>query len=166
MDGSIYQSALSLMWVGSQQSTSGRDWRCSGLPKLLIPIGYPVWSVTARVSSCLTGWCTWRSLRGVRIPAISLTCSTSALGLFTSHDDYGLRLYHTGGGLGFLAVNMVFPDARRGLVILTNTNAQQTYLKIADELSYLLVPPSENDLFARRIFTELQNGTARPLSPK
>jgi D-alanyl-D-alanine carboxypeptidase len=82
----------------------------------------------------------------------------SALGLFTSHDDYGLRLYHTGGGLGFLAVNMVFPDTRRSLVILTNTNAQQTYLKIADELTYLLVQPSENDRLARRVFTELQNG--------
>ena len=82
----------------------------------------------------------------------------SALGLFVSHEQGVTRYYHTGGGLGFLAVNMIFPDASRALVVLTNTNVTPTYLKIADELSYLLIPPTEEDRFARALFSQLQNG--------
>ena len=83
----------------------------------------------------------------------------SALGLFTSQDQYGKRFYHTGEGQGFLTANMIFPETSRAVVVLTNTNAKQTYLKIIDELTFLLVPATQKDSLARRIFTGLQSGT-------
>jgi D-alanyl-D-alanine carboxypeptidase len=82
----------------------------------------------------------------------------AALGLFVSHAQGLTRYYHSGEGLGFEAVNMIFPDRSLALVILTNTNAAPTYLKIADELTYLLLPPSADDAFARSLFAGLQTG--------
>ena len=46
----------------------------------------------------------------------------------------------------------------RAIVVLTNTNAAPTYLKIANELIYLLFEPSADDKFARTLFSELQIG--------
>jgi D-alanyl-D-alanine carboxypeptidase len=82
----------------------------------------------------------------------------AGLGLFVSHNQGVLRYYHTGQGLGFETVNMIFPDASRAIVVLTNTSIVPTYLKIADELIYLLFPPSADDKFARTLFAELQSG--------
>jgi D-alanyl-D-alanine carboxypeptidase len=82
----------------------------------------------------------------------------SALGLFISREDAPLRYYHTGQGLGFEAINLIYPEAHMAFVVLTNTNAKATYFKIANQLIYLLVPPNKDEQFARKIFAGLQHG--------
>jgi len=69
-----------------------------------------------------------------------------------------IRYYHTGQGLGFGAINLIFPEAQIAVVVLTNTNVKATYLKIANQLTYLLVPPSKEESFARNVFAELHHG--------
>jgi CubicO group peptidase (beta-lactamase class C family) len=81
-----------------------------------------------------------------------------ALGLFVSHEQGVLRYYHSGQGLGFEAINLIYPDSSRAIVILTNTSAKPTFMKIADELVYLLFPPTPDDQLARSLFSELQRG--------
>jgi D-alanyl-D-alanine carboxypeptidase len=83
----------------------------------------------------------------------------SALGLFISDEQGVIRYYHSGEGLGFEAVNMIYPELSLALVVLTNTNVTPTYLKIADELGYLLLPATANDTRARTLFTQLQSGS-------
>ena len=82
----------------------------------------------------------------------------SALGLFISRDDSPLHYYHTGEGLGFEAINLIYPEAHMAFVVLTNTNVKATYLKIANQLTYLLVSPNKDEDFARKVFAELQYG--------
>lgn len=82
----------------------------------------------------------------------------SALGLFVSREDSPLRYYHTGEGLGFEAINLIYPETHMAFVVLTNTNVKPTYLKIANQLTYLLVPPNKDEQFARNVFTALQHG--------
>jgi len=55
-------------------------------------------------------------------------------------------------------VNTIYPEGSRAIVVLTNTNVTPTFLKIADELNYLLFPPTADDKFARTLFSELQSG--------
>ncbi len=82
----------------------------------------------------------------------------SALGLFVSHDQGADHFYHVGQGLGFEAVNLIYPGTSTAIVVLTNTNATPTCLKIADELTYLLLPPSADDQLARALFAGLKDG--------
>jgi CubicO group peptidase (beta-lactamase class C family) len=82
-----------------------------------------------------------------------------ALGLFISREQGVLRYYHSGQGLGFEAINMIYPDSSRALVVLTNTSAEPTFMKIADELIYLLFPPSADDRAARTLFAGLRKGS-------
>jgi CubicO group peptidase (beta-lactamase class C family) len=82
----------------------------------------------------------------------------SALGLFVSREDTPIHYYHTGEGLGFEAINIIYPQHHMAFVILTNTNAKATYLKIANQLTYLLVPPNKDEQFARKVFAGLQHG--------
>jgi D-alanyl-D-alanine carboxypeptidase len=82
----------------------------------------------------------------------------SALGLFVSGEGGQLRYYHTGEGLGFEAINLIYPKVHMAFVVLTNTNVKPTYLKIADQLTYLLVPPDKDEQFARKVFAGLQHG--------
>jgi D-alanyl-D-alanine carboxypeptidase len=82
----------------------------------------------------------------------------SALGLFVSRNEGVRRYYHTGQGLGFEAVNVIFPDTSQAIVVLTNTNVKPTYLKIENELAYIIVSPSTEDAFARTLFAGLRNG--------
>lgn len=82
----------------------------------------------------------------------------SALGLFVSREDSTLRYYHTGEGMGFEAINLIYPETHMAFVVLTNTNVKPTYLKIANQLTYLLVSPNKDEKFARKIFAALQRG--------
>lgn len=82
----------------------------------------------------------------------------TALGLFVSHQDGVTRYYHTGQGLGFVAINLIYPQTKFALVVLSNTSATATNLKIAFRLIYLLVPPGKNEYMARTLFTGLQSG--------
>jgi hypothetical protein len=60
--------------------------------------------------------------------------------------------------MGFEAINLIYPEAHIAFVVLTNTNVKPTYLKIANQLTYLLVPPNKDEQFARKIFAALQHG--------
>lgn len=82
----------------------------------------------------------------------------AGLGIFVSREDAPLRYYHTGQGLGFEAINLIYPESRVAIVVLTNTNVRPTYHKIADELAYLLVPPNKDEIFARNLFARLVEG--------
>ena len=82
----------------------------------------------------------------------------SALGLFVSRENSPIHYYHTGEGLGFEAINLIYPEAHMAFVVLTNTNVKATYLKIANQLTYLLVPPNKDEIFARKVFAGLQHG--------
>jgi D-alanyl-D-alanine carboxypeptidase len=81
-----------------------------------------------------------------------------ALGLFVSETDGVTRYYHTGQSLGFMAANFIYPEAKFAVVVLCNSSATATNLKIAFQLTYLLLPPSRWDSLARRVFSGLQNG--------
>ena len=82
----------------------------------------------------------------------------AGLGLFVSREAGPVRYYHTGEGLGFEAGNFIYPAEKMAFVVLTNTNAKETYLKIADRLTFLLVPRDAEQEFAYRIFIGLQRG--------
>jgi CubicO group peptidase (beta-lactamase class C family) len=82
----------------------------------------------------------------------------AALGLFVSEADGVRRYYHTGQGLGFLAANFIYPEAKFAVVVLCNSSAAATHLKVAFQLAYLLLPLSRTDALARRVFSCLQNG--------
>lgn len=82
----------------------------------------------------------------------------AGLGIFVSREDAPLRYYHTGQGLGFEAINLIYPESRVAIVVLTNTNVRPTYHKIADQLSYLVVPPNKDERFARDLFASLVRG--------
>jgi D-alanyl-D-alanine carboxypeptidase len=82
----------------------------------------------------------------------------AALGLFVGHEGDQTHYYHTGEGLGFEAINLIYPDAHMAFVVLTNTNVAPTYLKIANELTYILLPPTKSEAFARKVFAGLQIG--------
>jgi D-alanyl-D-alanine carboxypeptidase len=82
----------------------------------------------------------------------------TGLGLFSGEDDGVTRYYHTGQGLGFTAVNFIYPEAHMAFVVLANTNATGTAMKIADQLTYLLLPLSEKSVSARKVFIGLQSG--------
>lgn len=82
----------------------------------------------------------------------------TGLGLFVSHQDGITRYYHTGEGLGFVAINLIYPDDSLAFVVLCNTSATATNLKIAFRLIYLLVPPGSNEALARKVFAGLREG--------
>jgi hypothetical protein len=44
------------------------------------------------------------------------------------------------------------------LIVISNTNATGTVMKIADQLTYFLLLPTEKEAFARQIFTGLRTG--------
>jgi D-alanyl-D-alanine carboxypeptidase len=86
------------------------------------------------------------------------TIYPSALGLFVSREDSPLRYYHVGQGLGFETENLIYPQLHMAFVVLTNTSAKATMLRIADRLTYLLVPPNQDEALARKVFSGLQHG--------
>jgi len=93
-----------------------------------------------------------------RIHLLDGTLAPTGLGLFSGDSDGITHYYHTGQGLGFTAVNLIYPAAHMAFVVLSNTNATETTMKIAEQLTYLLLPPSEKGAFARKVFAGLQNG--------
>ena len=88
--------------------------------------------------------------------------SPTALGLFVDTDNGHRRYYHSGQGLGFLALNMVYPDDHLAYVILVNTSEGAPTLQIADALNYVLLKPSAKEAFARALFASLQHGSLDP----
>ena len=81
-----------------------------------------------------------------------------ALGLFVSKLGGRTAYYHVGQGLGFLAINRLYPAERAAVVVLTNTNASAAFRHIAEAVEYIVVPPSSADAEARVVFLSLQRG--------
>ncbi len=93
-----------------------------------------------------------------RVHLLNGTLAPTGLGLFSGDDDGATRYYHTGEGLGFTAVNFIYPEVHMAFVVFSNTNVTGTAMKIATQLTYLLLPPSEKGTFARKVFVGLQSG--------
>ncbi len=84
-------------------------------------------------------------------PLASGRNAPTALGLFVDIDNRHRRRYHSGQGLGFLALNMIYP--------LVNTSEGSPTLHVANAITYLLLKPTANEAFARGLFASLQQGT-------
>ncbi len=84
--------------------------------------------------------------------------SDYALGLFVSHRTGRTMFYHVGQGLGFLALNRIYPAEHAAIVVLTNDSSALTFQHVADRLEYIIVPPTQKDAEAREIFASLQTG--------
>jgi len=85
--------------------------------------------------------------------------SPYALGLFVSKQGGRTMFYHVGQGLGFLAVNRIYPNERTAIVVLTNDSSSSAFSHIAERLAYLVLPPTPADSQARAVFTALQGNT-------
>jgi D-alanyl-D-alanine carboxypeptidase len=83
------------------------------------------------------------------------------LGVFVGSQSGRRILEHSGEVSGFTAENVVFPDDRAAIVVLTNEDASGAAGKIADEVMPLLFPGAEDaaqTAQARKIFEGLQQG--------
>ena len=85
--------------------------------------------------------------------------SDYALGLSVSKAGGQTTYSHVGQGLGFLAVNRLYPYEHAAIVVLTNDSSALTFSHIADRIEYLVVPPSPQDADARAIFASVQKGS-------
>ncbi|HVJ53022.1 MAG TPA: serine hydrolase domain-containing protein [Aliidongia sp.] len=81
-----------------------------------------------------------------------------ALGLFVSNRDGRTVYSHIGQGLGFLAVNRIYPAEQAAIIVLTNSSASAAFRDIADQIEFLIVPPTAADAEARKQFAFLQAG--------
>lgn len=75
----------------------------------------------------------------------------------------GHRVVRHGGEVsGFLAQNLVFPDDRLAVVVLTNQDASSAASTIARQIAALMLTPANPDAVGkgnmRRIFLDLQQG--------
>jgi CubicO group peptidase (beta-lactamase class C family) len=81
-----------------------------------------------------------------------------ALGLAVSSQSGHTVLEHSGEVSGFVAENLVIPDAKSAVVVLTNQDASEAASQIAREIRPLLIGRSKEEERALKIFTGLQNG--------
>lgn len=86
-----------------------------------------------------------------------------ALGMFVRQRDGRRELEHDGEVSGFTAENVVFPDDRAAIVVLTNMDATSASSQIAEKIIPILFPDQDKDkserlALARRIFEGLQHG--------
>jgi len=84
--------------------------------------------------------------------------SDYALGLCISKQTGRTVIYHVGQGLGFLAINRIYPDERAAIVVLTNDSSSIAFAHIAQRLAYLILPPTAADAQARALFAAVQHG--------
>lgn len=84
--------------------------------------------------------------------------SEYALGLYVSQTGGRTVYYHVGQGLGFLALNRLYPAERAAVVVLTNDSGSLAFAHLADRLEYLAVPPTAQDAEARARFASVQRG--------
>jgi D-alanyl-D-alanine carboxypeptidase len=86
------------------------------------------------------------------------------LGISVRHESHHRVLEHGGEVSGFAAENMVFPDDRIALVVLTNEMPADAAPEIARKIAGLLfsedqAPVNKEKQQALRIFEQLQQGT-------
>lgn len=87
-----------------------------------------------------------------------------ALGLAVWMQSERRVLAHAGGTSGFISYNVIYPDQRAAIVVLTNSDAADAATDIADKLSDIVFekvsPVDEAQLQqARRIYDGLRHGT-------
>jgi CubicO group peptidase (beta-lactamase class C family) len=82
--------------------------------------------------------------------------SDYALGLFISKRGERTVVYNIGQGLGFLAINRLYPAERAAIVVLTNDSSSSAFAEIATRLAYLILPPTAADAQARALFAAIQ----------
>jgi hypothetical protein len=64
-----------------------------------------------------------------------------SMGLFVGEDSHGIKFIgHDGGGFGFSSQTRWYPDARMAVVVLTNSEPDDT-TAIADNLAAAVLPP-------------------------
>lgn len=109
-------------------------------------------------------------LHGTTLPPAMLTEEKTAatltggarapngLGLFVSQTKGETRYYHSGQGLGFTAINLIYPDSHTAIAVLSNTSTGSIVGTVANRLAYLLLVPSKDDVYARSVFRGLQSG--------
>ena len=88
-----------------------------------------------------------------------------ALGLFVRKNDGHLAYEHSGEVSGFVSENVVFPDDKAAIAVLTNQDASPAAAGIARALTPLVLglsekgsPAAEAEKQAREIFAGLQHG--------
>ena len=86
-----------------------------------------------------------------------------ALGLDVGLSEGRRMLAHGGEVSGFVARNVVFPDDRVAIVVLTNLDASTAAEQIASQITPLLFPVEDKNMAerlatARKVFSELQRG--------
>ncbi len=86
-----------------------------------------------------------------------------ALGLDVGLSDGRRMLAHGGEVSGFVARNVVFPDDRAAIVVLTNLDASTAAEQIGNQITPLLFPVQDKNMAerlatARKVFADLQRG--------
>lgn len=93
--------------------------------------------------------------------------SSTGYGLGVSVGSQGGRRYveHNGEAVGFLSENIVFPDQKTAIVVLTNSWSGDAFMRIARGIGQVVLPPSPaatNDAAAlarvSALFAQLQAG--------
>lgn len=88
------------------------------------------------------------------------------LGVTVGMPDGRPMIEHSGESVGFLSENMVFPDQRTAVTVLTNSWSSSAYRTIAQEIVRAVMPPPAGAVAdagyadkARRLFDGLRAGT-------
>ncbi len=100
-------------------------------------------------------------------PVLLADGSTTNYGLGVSVGKRGGRPYveHSGEAVGFLSENIVFPEQKAAIVVLTNADFGDAFMAIADGLAKAVLPAGADAMeaaktrSARAMFDALRNGT-------
>jgi CubicO group peptidase (beta-lactamase class C family) len=80
-----------------------------------------------------------------------------SLGLRVAREGGRLKVSHDGGGSGFLAANVMYPDDKIAVVALTN-NDWIPPSAVAERVAFVVLPPSPAEARARALFAQFQTG--------
>ena len=106
--------------------------------------------------------------RAQETPVVLADGSTNGYGLGVGTGTRDGRRYveHSGEAVGFLSENIVFPDQRAAVVVLTNSWSSDAFMRIARAVTAIVLPPpagSSEDATAlaqaRTVFAQLAHGT-------
>jgi D-alanyl-D-alanine carboxypeptidase len=88
------------------------------------------------------------------------------LGVSLGEQDGRRIVEHNGEAVGFLSENIVFPDDKAAVVVLTNVDFGNAFTTIARDVARIVLPPkpsatgeADRTAQARRLFDQLRTGT-------
>ncbi len=81
-----------------------------------------------------------------------------ALGLFVSKPGGRTRYEHSGEIAGFVSENIVYPDQKAAIVVLTNIEANRAASTLAGRIADMILPPDPIDAEVKAMFAGLQKG--------